>query len=176
MNLSSLYKLKFIALDIVSSMLLNTTKCYENRGLQMAIEISPKQINACRLLATGKSITDTAKELNISRMTISRWLKSDNDFAAYLNTLKTEQLEAARTQIQHIASLAVETLANVMTKSKNDTARIAAAKEVLSMSGLTKETCTMYAWGVGAKTPEKVAAEKSSALETEKLLSALSGF
>ena len=44
------------------------------------------------------------------------------------------------------------------------------------MSGLTKDALELYAWGVGAETPKKVAADKASKLETEKLLGALSGF
>ena len=128
----------------------------------MAIELKVIQIQACTLLATGKTVTDTAKELGLSRVTISRWLNSDNDFIAYFNALKMEQLEVARVQIQHIATLAVDTLTDVMTKSKNDVARIAASKEVLAMSGLTKDSLDLYALGIGA--------------ETEKLLSALSGF
>lgn len=142
----------------------------------MAIELSPKQINTCTLLVTGKSITYTAKKVGVSRMTISRWLKDDNNFIAYLNALKMEQLEVARTQIQHIATLAVDTLTDVMTKSTNDVARIAASKEVLAMSGLTKDSLELYACGIGPATPKKVAADKASKLETEKLISALSGF
>ena len=64
--------------------------------------------------------------------------------------------------IQSASSIAVETLMNVMQKSKNDNARISAASKVLEMSGLTKESIEMYGWGIGGETTEKVEAEKIS--------------
>ena len=137
--------------------------------------LKTKHIEVISLLARGQSVTKAAKATNITRATIYNWLKND-EFVARLNTLKNEQLESTRTQIQYSASVAVDTLINVMQNSKNDNARINAAKEILNMSGFTKESLSMYGWGVGSDTPEKVKADKASALETEKLLSALSGF
>jgi hypothetical protein len=59
-----------------------------------------------------------------------------------------------------------------MEKSSNDNARINAAFKVLEMSGLTKDSLNMYAWGIGGETPEKVKAQKKS----DNLIESLSSF
>lgn len=117
-------------------------------------------------------MTKAAKTAKLTRATIYNWLKND-EFIARLNALKTEQLENTRTQIQYSASIAVNTLVNVMQNSKNDTARIAAAKEILNMSGFTKDSLSMYGWGIGSDTTEKLKADKISAMEMQKLFSIL---
>jgi len=120
-----------------------------------------KHIEVISLLARGQSVTNTAKTTKLTRATIYNWLKND-EFVARLNTLKNEQLESTRTQIQYSATIAVDTLVDVMQKSTSDSARIAAAKEVLSMSGFCKDSLEMYGWGVGGETVEKVKAEKKT--------------
>lgn len=101
-------------------------------------EITPKQSQVAILLASGQSITATAEQANTTRNTIYSWLKSDDVFIAYLNGLKLEIQEAARCAIQSKAALAIDTIADLMTGSENDAVRLAAAKEVLVMAGLSK--------------------------------------
>ena len=103
----------------------------------MTIELKAIQIEACKLLAAGVSITETAEQIGSVRQTVHRWQK-DANFIAYLNSLKSENLESARTMIQSVSSTAVNTLLDIMAKSKNDNARIAAAKEILAMAGFSK--------------------------------------
>jgi hypothetical protein len=128
----------------------------------MTIELKANQIEACKLLAMGESITATADKIGIARATIHRWHKDDIHFIAYLNSLKSETLEATRSQIQASSNLAINTLSDIMKNSKNDIARILAAKEVLAMAGFTKDSMVMYSWGIGGTTPEKVKADKKS--------------
>jgi transposase-like protein len=128
------------------------------------------QIEAARLLATGETITSVAEKIGSVRATIHRWMREDYNFIAYLNALKKEQLESTRAQIQSASSIAINTLVDVMQSSKSDIARINAAKEVLSMSGFSKDSTTMYGWGVGEDTPEKVKAQKQSDKLMESLL------
>lgn len=126
----------------------------------MTIELKPIQLKAAQLLATGTSVIDTADQINSTRQTVHNWLKNDINFIAYLNSLKLENLENARSRLQSVSVQAVTTLVDVMEKSTNDNARINAACKVLEMSGLTKDSLNMYAWGIGGETPEKVKAEK----------------
>ena len=49
------------------------------------------QLEAAFLLATGTSITETAETVGITKQTIHSWLK-DNEFQAYINTLKKSNL------------------------------------------------------------------------------------
>jgi tryptophan synthase alpha subunit len=138
----------------------------------MSIELKPIQMRAARLLASGTTVSQTAEIIGTVRQTVHAWKKYDDGFIAYLNILKNEQLESTRTQIQAASNIAVNTLVDVMQKSKNDNAKIAAAKEILSMSGFTKESMQMFAWGVGGETVEKVRADKKS----EKIMESLTLF
>ena len=54
-------------------------------------QLKPVQIDTALLLATGTSITETAEKAAITRQTIHSWLK-DNEFQAYINTLKKRNL------------------------------------------------------------------------------------
>jgi transposase-like protein len=128
----------------------------------MIIELKVNQIKAALLLSNGESVTSTADKIGVTRVTIHRWLNDNNEFVAYLNSLKNEQLEAARTAIQSSASLAVLTLTEIIKTSSNDTVRLAACKEILAMSGLTKDSLSLYAWGVGPETAAEVRAKKKS--------------
>lgn len=131
-------------------------------------ELTAKQLQAIHLLSVGTSITETAEKVGLARATIHRWLKDNDMFLAHLNSLKSEQLESARTQIQASCGLAINTLVDVMEKSTNENARINAACKVLEMSGLTKDTLNMYAWGIGGTTIEKVRADKKADAILEK--------
>jgi hypothetical protein len=126
-------------------------------------ELNQKQLTVALLLATGTTITAAAEKAAITRQTIHGWLNNDYEFMAYINRLKKENTEAARAAIQSAAVLAVETIAAIMKESENDSVRLSAAKEVLAMAGLTKETGTLLNKGIGATTaPElKLEVEKN---------------
>jgi predicted DNA-binding protein YlxM (UPF0122 family) len=126
-------------------------------------ELKPIQLTVALLLATGTSITETAEKADTTRQTIHKWLKDDDEFIAYLNALKSENITAARSAIQSAAVLAVETISSLMKDSDNDAVRLACAKEVLAMAGLTKDTQGMVNKGIGAITPEAVKADKERA-------------
>ena len=128
-------------------------------------ELKPIQLQAAVLLSTGTSITEVAEKAAITRQTIHKWLKEDNEFLAYLNALKSENITAARAAIQSAAVLAVNTISSIMKDSDNDAVRLNAAKEVLAMAGLTKDTLSMANKGIGAVTTEGVRADKEKALK-----------
>lgn len=123
-------------------------------------QLKPVQLTVALLLATGTSITETAEKAAITRQTIHGWLKDDDEFIAYLNALKSENITAARSAIQSAAVLAVDTISSIMRESQNDAVRLACAKEVLAMAGLTKDTVSLENKGIGATTAEAVRAEK----------------
>jgi hypothetical protein len=121
-------------------------------------ELKPIQLTAALLLATGATITAAAEKAATTRQTIHQWLNNDYEFMAYINLLKKENTEAARAAIQSAAVLAVETISSIMQNSANDTVRLSAAKEVLAMAGLTKDTLSMANKGVGATTAHEIKA------------------
>lgn len=83
----------------------------------------------------------------MARSVIHAWLK-DKAFAEHLNNIKREGLESARTAIQQNAIFAVQSLARIARYGKNEMARIAACKQLLEMSGFTKDTQEMWGWGI----------------------------
>lgn len=121
-------------------------------------ELKPVQLEAALLLATGTSITETAKKTDTTRQTLHQWLNNDYEFIAYINGIKKENTEAARAAIQSAAVLAVEIISSIMQNSDNDTVRLSAAKEVLAMAGLTKDTAALLNRGIGATTAHEVKA------------------
>ena len=135
-------------------------------------ELKPIQLTAALLLATGTSITETAEKAAITRQTIHKWLSDDNEFIAYLNALKAENITAARAAIQSAAVLAVSTISSIMTNSDNDAVRLNAAKEVLAMAGLTKDTASLANQGIGATTAEAVKEEKEKARKNKAQMAA----
>lgn len=100
--------------------------------------LNPKQLQVATLLCSGASITSAAHDVDISRDAIHTWLKNDDAFIAHLNGLKRELIDAGRAEIQASIALAVTTINSIMACSENDAVRLAAAKEVLTMAGLTK--------------------------------------
>ena len=122
-------------------------------------QLKPVQIDTALLLATGTSITETAEKSAITRQTIHSWLK-DNEFQAYINALKKENISAVRASIQSAATVAVKTIENIMNESANDAVRFSCAKEILSMAGFTKETNSMLNKDIGSDTAEGVAEER----------------
>lgn len=122
-------------------------------------ELKPIQLTAALLLATGATITAAAEKAATTRQTIHQWLNNDYEFMAYINLLKKENTEAARAAIQSAAVLAVETISSIMQNSDNDTVRLSAAKEVLAMAGLTKDTAALLNRGIGATTATALKAE-----------------
>lgn len=125
-------------------------------------QLKPVKIDTVLLLATVTSITETAEKSAITRQTIHSWLK-DNEFQAYINALKKENISAVRASIQSAAAVAVQTIENIMNESANDAVRFSCAKEILSMAGFTKETQSMLNKDIGADTAEGVAKEKEKA-------------
>jgi hypothetical protein len=124
------------------------------------LALKPIQLTAAALLASGETITDTAEKSGVTRQAVHTWLKDNNEFLAYLNALKSENVTAARTAIQAAACQAVTTMTEIMKNGTNDTARLAAAKEILAMAGLTESTKAMAEKGIGAVTADKVKAQK----------------
>ena len=113
-------------------------------------ELNSNQIQAAQLLASGKSITDTAEEVGVSRQTIHDWQKNNYVFIAELNSLKLEIREAGRQALQSSIALAVDTINSIMSNSDNDLARLKAAHDILNRTGIFKPE------SIGSINPEKV--------------------
>lgn len=102
----------------------------------MAEELSAKQLQAAILIVGGATITATAEQISITRITLHQWLKSDDLFIAHINSLKQDLINAGRAGLQASVALAIETINSLMTGSDNDIVKLNAAKEVLNRAGL----------------------------------------
>jgi hypothetical protein len=105
----------------------------------MSNELSAKQTQAALLLARGDTITTTAEQIGVNRMTIQQWLKKDDNFNAYLNSLKREFVDAGRSAMRASIVTAIDTINQLMLSSTNDVVRLNAAKEILDRAGLAND-------------------------------------
>jgi hypothetical protein len=72
-------------------------------------------------------------------MTIQQWLKKDDNFNAYLNSLKRELVDAGRSAMRASIVTAIDTINQLMLSSTNDVVRLNAAKEILDRAGLAND-------------------------------------
>ncbi|MEY3787727.1 MAG: Helix-turn-helix of insertion element transposase [Pseudomonadota bacterium] len=99
-------------------------------------DLNARQLQAAVLLSSGATITATAEQAGITRVTLHNWLRHDDAFIAYLNSLKGELIDAGRAGLQASVALAIETINLLMTSSDNDIVKLNAAKEVLNRAGI----------------------------------------
>ncbi|MGZ4959544.1 MAG: helix-turn-helix domain-containing protein [Methylomonas sp.] len=100
------------------------------------IDLKPMKLKVAGLLAVGVSVTKAAELSDCSRQSVYRWLKDDDEFVAYLNGLKNEQIESVRSSLQAAAGMAVRTIISLMKNSTNEAVKLSAAKELLNSSGV----------------------------------------
>ena len=105
----------------------------------MSSELSAKQTQAALLLARGDTITTAAEQIGVNRMTIQQWLKKDDNFNAYLNSLKRELVDAGRSAMRESIVTSIDTINQLMLSSTNDVVRLNAAKEILDRAGLAND-------------------------------------
>jgi phage terminase small subunit len=87
------------------------------------MELNPKQTKAALLLARGDTVTATAKQVGVNRITIHQWLKEDDNFNAYLNSLKRELVDAGRSAMisaekSHIENFTEKKIKKINAKTK----------------------------------------------------------
>jgi hypothetical protein len=77
--------------------------------------------------------------VGVNRITIHQWLKEDDNFNAYLNSLKREFVDAGRSAMRASIVTAIDTINQLMLSSTNDVVRLNAAKEILDRAGLAND-------------------------------------
>ena len=117
-------------------------------------ELNAKQLQTAVLLSGGTTITLAAEQARVTRVTLHQWLKNDDEFIAYLNSLKRDLVDSARAGLQASVALAIETINTIMTDSDNDVVRLNAAKEVLNRAGIN------HAHTIGSDDAERLRKER----------------
>ena len=117
-------------------------------------ELNAKQLQTAVLLSGGTTITLAAEQAGVTSVTLHQWLKNDDEFIAYLNSLKRDLVDSARAGLQASVALAIETINTIMTDSDNDVVRLNAAKEVLNRAGIN------HAHTIGSDDAERLRKER----------------
>lgn len=98
-------------------------------------ELSPEQHTAIGMLLDGQSDQAVAKELNVTRQTISHWRRKVPAFQRELHDSIMAVRRSVVARLSAASSTAVDALLEVVNDKKaNPTARVTAAKAILELS------------------------------------------
>lgn len=92
--------------------------------------LSAKQRRAVTLLAAGRSVTETAKEVGVARQTVSTWQRQFR-FQGELDMATNELVYESRRELRALTSEATAAVREVLRSARSDTARLQAARLVL---------------------------------------------
>jgi hypothetical protein len=94
--------------------------------------LSPQQERAVDLLASGKTVTDVAKVIEITRQTVSTWLNHHPGFQAALNNRRQELWAATTDRLRGLLPKALD----VLEQALEGETPLPAAVHVLKAGGL----------------------------------------
>ena len=97
--------------------------------VNIATGLTPQQEKAAVLLASGKTMTETAKEVKIERSTLYQWAEKPN-FKAYYNSLVKEIQDNSKNSLFGLIDEAFKSLRESL-KSKNESVKLKAALSVI---------------------------------------------
>ena len=92
--------------------------------------LNEKQEKICRLLSTGTTITDIAKEMKMTRQTIYDWKKKE-DMKARLDELGQEFISSTKQSVMSYGVHAVRILKNLAEHSESEKIRLDAVSKLL---------------------------------------------
>lgn len=125
----------------------------------MSDALSSRQVKAIAVLTQGGSGREAAEACKVTPQTLSEW-RQNPEFKSRLDTVKMEVLESARDNLQSAAQTAVQALVDLAKNSTHQETRRKAALNILEMTGFTRETIEMFAWGVDSVVIEEAEHEK----------------
>ncbi len=101
-------------------------------------QLKPIQEKSLELLVSGKSISETARELKIGRGAIYDWLNS-GDFSSELDRLRKRLKAEVQDQLLFLSTKSLDTLADCL-KSERESVKLKAAEICLKGIGLLDQT------------------------------------
>lgn len=93
-------------------------------------ELSEKQINAINLLASGKSIEDVSKELNLNVNTIYRWKKT-HKFKSALREQQNIIFNEITLRFCEMGTEAINTIYNIMKNGTSENIKLRASMFII---------------------------------------------
>lgn len=100
--------------------------------------LSPQQELALDLFATGKTVTQVAEALGVSRQTASKWLNHNREFREALRERRREQWQQWQARLLALVPEALDTVATLL-KDGTPQQRRWAAQYILQAAGLKYE-------------------------------------
>lgn len=94
-------------------------------------DLTPQQLAAADMLATGRTVTETAEALGVARQTVSGWRNQCHDFRAEVGRRRAEIWETSGARLRALLPKALDTLEQSLQAGS-----IAAAMAVLRAAGL----------------------------------------
>ena len=101
----------------------------------MAENLTPEQIQAAQMLATGWSTSDIISKLKISERTLYRW-KALKAFKELVHEIIAAELAETKFRMAHIVDASVKALWDLVASSRKDNTRLQAALHVLRLAGI----------------------------------------
>lgn len=134
-------------------------------------QLSVKQEQAIELLVEGKTVTEVAEEVGVTRQTVSEWKNHDPVFVAEFNRRRSEMWEGGRERLRSLLDRAVEVLEKDLDGPDPKLRQIAAVHILKAVGVYGKENFRPY----GPVTPEEVEAERRRMAENAILFGGLLG-
>ena len=95
--------------------------------------LTPKQARAIGYLLSCRTIADAAKKSGVTEKTIFTWMQ-DKAFRLALQDAERETIDAASRRLMQGQAEALDALASLITKSKNESVKRAAAIDWLNLT------------------------------------------
>lgn len=99
------------------------------KNINQITGLTPQQEKAAVLLAGGKTMTETAKEIKIERSTLYQWAEKEN-FTAYYNSIIKEIRDNTKTSLFGLVDEAYKAIRESL-KSGNQSVKLKAALAVI---------------------------------------------
>ena len=98
-------------------------------------QLTPQQELALDLLATGKTVTQVAEALGVSRQTVSKWLNQDCEFQQALEDRQRELWQDAKLRVFARLQKALDVLDEAL-ENGSPQDKVRAAFRILDIAGL----------------------------------------
>lgn len=134
-------------------------------------QLSVKQEQAIELLVAGKTVTEVAEEVGVTRQTVSEWKNHDPVFVAEFNRRRSEMWEGGRERLRSLLDRAVEVLEKDLNGPDPKLRQLAAVHILKAVGVYGKENFSPC----GPVTPEGVEAEWRERENMDRLFGGLLG-